>query len=160
MRRDSSPDFVAPLGRETGVPPLEALVAVVDEDVVEGVHRLVEGLIDIPGVGGIDEERAEALAREQHGPEQRVEEHDQLGAEQLEVHQLPAGYRRGEEERHFRRRKGEHPSLGTVTLGQLLSAWTVHDLGHIAQTSRVIAKQYRDAVGPWRAFLPVVDLPG
>lgn len=53
--------------------------------------------------------------------------------------------------------EGEHPSLGTVTLGQLLSAWTVHDLGHIAQTSRVIAKQYRDAVGPWREYLPVLD---
>ena len=53
--------------------------------------------------------------------------------------------------------EGEHPSLGTVTLRQLLSAWTVHDLGHIAQTSRVIAKQYRDAVGPWRQYLPVLD---
>ena len=53
--------------------------------------------------------------------------------------------------------EGEHPSLGIVTLRELLSAWTVHDLGHIAQTSRVIAKQYRDAVGPWREYLPVLD---
>lgn len=53
--------------------------------------------------------------------------------------------------------EGEHPVFGRVTLGQLLSAWTVHDLGHIAQTARVLAKQYRDAVGPWRAFLPVLD---
>ncbi|HEU4886179.1 MAG TPA: DinB family protein [Longimicrobium sp.] len=53
--------------------------------------------------------------------------------------------------------QGEHPSLGTVTLRQLLSAWTVHDLGHIAQTTRVMAKQYRDAVGPWREYLPVLD---
>jgi len=53
--------------------------------------------------------------------------------------------------------EGEHPELGTVTLRQLLSAWVVHDLGHIAQIARVMAKQYRDAVGPWRAYLPVLD---
>jgi hypothetical protein len=53
--------------------------------------------------------------------------------------------------------KGEHPGLGTVTLRQLLSTWVVHDLGHIAQIARVMAKQYRDAVGPWRAYLPVLD---
>lgn len=49
-----------------------------------------------------------------------------------------------------------HPSLGTVTLSQLLAAWVVHDLGHIAQISRVMAKQYRDEVGPWVPFLPVL----
>jgi hypothetical protein len=53
--------------------------------------------------------------------------------------------------------EGQHPSLGPVTLRQLLSAWVVHDLGHLAQTSRVMAKQYRDAVGPWREYLPVLD---
>jgi hypothetical protein len=53
--------------------------------------------------------------------------------------------------------KGEHPVLGSVSLRQLLATWVVHDLGHLAQTSRVIAKQYRDAAGPWRAFLPVLD---
>jgi hypothetical protein len=52
---------------------------------------------------------------------------------------------------------GEHPSLGTVTLGNLLATWVAHDLGHIAQTARVMAKQYGDAVGPWRAYLPVMD---
>jgi len=51
---------------------------------------------------------------------------------------------------------GEHPSLGRVTLGQLLAAWVVHDLGHLAQVARVMAKQYRDAVGPWVPFLPVL----
>lgn len=54
---------------------------------------------------------------------------------------------------------GEHPELGTVTLEQLLATWVAHDLGHIAQTSRVLAKQYREAVGPWRAYLPVLDRP-
>lgn len=53
--------------------------------------------------------------------------------------------------------QGEHPALGTVTLRQLLSTWVAHDLGHIAQTARVLAKQYRDEVGPWRAYLPVLD---
>jgi hypothetical protein len=51
---------------------------------------------------------------------------------------------------------GEHPSLGRVTLRQLLAAWVVHDLGHVAQTARVMAKQYRDEVGPWVPYLPVL----
>ena len=53
-------------------------------------------------------------------------------------------------------RTGEHPELGTVTLGQLLACWTVHDLGHIHQISRVMAKQYADEVGPWTAYLGVL----
>ena len=51
---------------------------------------------------------------------------------------------------------GEHPEFGTVTLSQLLSTWTTHDLSHIAQITRVMAKQYREAVGPWIAYLPVL----
>jgi hypothetical protein len=51
----------------------------------------------------------------------------------------------------------EHPRFGTVTLRQMLAAWVAHDLAHLAQVSRVMAKQYRDEVGPWRAFLPVLD---
>ena len=53
--------------------------------------------------------------------------------------------------------EGEHPAFGPVTLRQLLATWVAHDLGHIAQIARVMAKQYRDAVGPWRAYLPVLD---
>jgi len=53
--------------------------------------------------------------------------------------------------------EGEHPELGPVTLGQLLATWVAHDLGHIAQTARVMAKQYRDAIGPWRAYLSIMD---
>jgi DinB superfamily len=49
-----------------------------------------------------------------------------------------------------------HPSLGSVTLRQLLAAWVAHDLGHLAQVARVMAKQYREAVGPWLPFLPVL----
>ncbi len=51
---------------------------------------------------------------------------------------------------------GIHPRLGLVTLRQLLAAWVVHDLGHLAQVARVMAKQYRGEVGPWVPFLPVL----
>lgn len=51
---------------------------------------------------------------------------------------------------------GEHPEFGTVTLAQLLATWVTHDLGHIAQIARVMAKQYKEAVGPWEAYLPVL----
>lgn len=53
--------------------------------------------------------------------------------------------------------QGEHPDFGPVSLRQLLATWVVHDLGHVAQSARVMAKQYREAIGPWRAYLPVVD---
>jgi hypothetical protein len=52
--------------------------------------------------------------------------------------------------------EGMHPALGAVTLKQLLGTWVAHDLGHILQVSRVMAKQYRDAIGPWRAYLSVM----
>jgi hypothetical protein len=52
--------------------------------------------------------------------------------------------------------EGEHPEFGAVTLRQLLATWVVHDLGHLAQIARVMAKQYGDAVGPWRAYLPIL----
>ncbi len=52
--------------------------------------------------------------------------------------------------------EGEHPEFGAVTLRQLLATWVAHDLGHVAQTARVMAKQYRDAVGPWREYLPLI----
>lgn len=52
--------------------------------------------------------------------------------------------------------RATHPSLGSVTLRQLLATWVAHDLGHIAQVVRVMAKQYRDQVGPWLQYLPVL----
>lgn len=51
---------------------------------------------------------------------------------------------------------GIHPGFGPVSLSQLFSAWTVHDLGHIHQISRVMAKQYTEAVGPWTQYLGVL----
>ncbi|MDQ6831370.1 MAG: DinB family protein [Gemmatimonadota bacterium] len=53
--------------------------------------------------------------------------------------------------------EGEHPKFGPVTLRQLLATWVAHDLGHVEQIARIMAKQYREAVGPWRAYLTVLD---
>ena len=57
-------------------------------------------------------------------------------------------------------RRGTHPALGPVTLGQLLATWAVHDLTHLHQLSRVMAHQYREAVGPWSAYLGVLRCTG
>lgn len=53
-------------------------------------------------------------------------------------------------------RQGRHPALGVVTLAQLLSTWAVHDLTHLHQISRVLARQYDAAVGPWNIYLGVL----
>lgn len=52
--------------------------------------------------------------------------------------------------------RGRHPELGAVTAGELLSTWAVHDLGHLRQIARVLAKVHADAVGPWRAYLSIL----
>jgi hypothetical protein len=57
-------------------------------------------------------------------------------------------------------RRGRHPALGVVTLSELLATWVVHDLTHLHQLSRVMAHQYRDAVGPWSAYLGVLQCAG
>jgi hypothetical protein len=53
-------------------------------------------------------------------------------------------------------RTGRHPDFGEVALGQLLAAWVVHDLDHVAQIARTMAKVYTDAVGPWAAYLSIL----
>lgn len=53
-------------------------------------------------------------------------------------------------------RRGRHPEFGPVTLGQHLATWVAHDLGHLGQIARVMARRYTAAVGPWRAYLPVL----
>ena len=55
---------------------------------------------------------------------------------------------------------GRHPTLGVVTLSQLLATWATHDLTHLHQISRVLAYQYRDAVGPWSGYLGVLQCTG
>jgi len=52
--------------------------------------------------------------------------------------------------------RGTHPELGSVTLRELLATWAVHDLSHIAQATRVMCKQYSEAVGPWKQYLPIL----
>lgn len=50
-----------------------------------------------------------------------------------------------------------HPAFGAVTMDQLLATWVAHDLNHLGQIAKTMAKQYRDAVGPWRSLLPILD---
>ncbi|HEY3743287.1 MAG TPA: DinB family protein [Bryobacteraceae bacterium] len=57
-------------------------------------------------------------------------------------------------------RRGMHPKLGSVTLSQLLATWAAHDLTHLHQISRIMAHQYRDAAGPWSAYLGVMQCAG
>jgi len=57
-------------------------------------------------------------------------------------------------------RRGRHPALGTVTLSELLATWAMHDLTHLHQISRIMAYQYREAVGPWARFLGVMQCAG
>jgi hypothetical protein len=57
-------------------------------------------------------------------------------------------------------RLGRHPGLGVVTLSQLLATWAAHDLTHLHQISRIMAHQYREAVGPWTAYLGVMQCAG
>ena len=54
-------------------------------------------------------------------------------------------------------RKGMHQILGEVTLGNLLATWVVHDLTHIAQITRVMAKQYKEEIGPWTEFFRIIN---
>jgi uncharacterized damage-inducible protein DinB len=56
-------------------------------------------------------------------------------------------------------RRGVHPSFGEVTISQLLASWVVHDLNHVGQIVKTLAKQYTQAVGPWRELLPIIDAP-
>jgi len=57
-------------------------------------------------------------------------------------------------------RRGLHPKLGVVTLSQLLATWTTHDLTHLHQISRIMAHQYREAVGPWKIYIGVLQCAG
>ncbi len=53
-------------------------------------------------------------------------------------------------------RRGRHPEFGPVTMGQHLATWVAHDLGHVGQVVRVMARQYTEAVGPWRKYLSLI----
>jgi DinB superfamily len=98
-------------------------------------------------LGQVRESRGKSL-------DQLLDEFARLRAENLE--QLRGLNLRRED---FERR-GRHPALGVVSLSQLLATWTIHDLTHLHQISRVMAHQYRDAVGPWSAYLGVLQCAG
>ncbi|TAN21048.1 MAG: DinB family protein [Acidobacteria bacterium] len=83
-----------------------------------------------------------------------LDEFARLRAQNLE--QL-RGLRLGDREMKLR---GRHPALGTITLTELLAAWAVHDLTHLHQISRILAHQYREAVGPWAQYLGVLRCDG
>lgn len=80
-----------------------------------------------------------------------LEEFAKLRQQSLET---LAAFRLSPEDLH---RCGRHPKFGAVTLEQLLATWVVHDLEHIAQIARVMGKQYREAVGPWVEYLPMIQ---
>jgi hypothetical protein len=94
-----------------------------------------------------------AQQRESEGKslDQLLDEFAQLRAENLNTLR---GWQLDDEHLEL---EGEHPELGAVTLRQLLATWVAHDLGHVAQIARVMAKRYKQDVGPWRAYLPVLD---
>lgn len=83
--------------------------------------------------------------------EEELDEFARLRAESLAT---LAGWRLADEQLAL---TGEHPEFGAVTLRQLLATWVAHDLSHVAQVARVMAKQYRGAVGPWSAYLSVMN---
>jgi len=97
--------------------------------------------------GHVDESRGKSLA-------QLLDEFARLRAKNLA--ELRACNLRPEDlERH-----GRHPALGVVTLSELLATWAAHDLTHLHQVSRIMAHQYREAVGPWRSYLGVLQCTG
>jgi len=83
-----------------------------------------------------------------------------LGGLLAEFAELRAANVRGLEAFHLTtsdmKREGTHPELGVVTLGQLLATWVAHDLNHLGQIAEVMSRQYRETVGPWRAFLDIL----
>ncbi len=78
---------------------------------------------------------------------------DELAALRTDNLQILRGWRLGPTDLD---RRGMHPELGTVTLGALLGTWVVHDLSHVAQIARGMGGVYRDDVGPWKAYLPML----
>lgn len=105
----------------------------------------------------------------EHGESRPFDPFDRAGHEGIRGEVLAFAAARAESLRALRAlritegmldRAGRHPAFGRVTLRQLLATWVAHDLGHIRQIARVMAKRYRDDVGPWIAYLPVLRESG
>lgn len=82
---------------------------------------------------------------------QLLDEFEALRVQSLETLK---SWKLGEQELRL---EGIHPAFGVVSLRQLLSTWVAHDFGHLAQIARVMAKRYREDVGPWREYLPILN---
>lgn len=107
----------------------------------------------------------------EHGPDQTFEPFDRFA--QYEISKGKTITQLLQEFEHLRKKnletfkslditnnldkKGMHPELGEVSLRNLLSSWVVHDLGHISQITRVMAKQYKDEVGIWSEYLSILN---
>ena len=104
-----------------------------------------------------EDRRFEPFDRFRHLEENRGRTMDELLERFAELRRKNLDELRGMEiDDGMLRLRGTHPALGEVSLEQLLATWVAHDLGHISQIARVMAKQYRDAVGPWEAYLSVL----
>jgi hypothetical protein len=118
------------------------------EDWIPRLHRILSKG-ETRGFDPFDRE-AQFRDRQMRTVDQLLDEFAQLRAENLaELQRLEL------KEADFERR-GKHPAFGVVTLSQLLATWTVHDLTHLHQLSRVLARRYEQAVGPWKAYLGVL----
>ena len=82
---------------------------------------------------------------------------DTFARERAENLRAMRGWKLGPKELAMR---GRHPSFGEVTLAELMATWAAHDLNHLHQIPRVMAHQYREAVGPWREFMGVMKCEG
>jgi hypothetical protein len=83
--------------------------------------------------------------------EERLKEFEELRKKNLQI------LEDADIQSHMLSYTGIHPEFGEINLQQLLAAWVVHDLNHIGQIARVMAKQYKKAIGPWTAYLSIVN---
>ena len=133
------------------------------------VYEVMKHLVKAEGQNWVPRARMILEAGEQRPfpPFVRVEEQPEKKSLEVLLHEFGAARREnldtirglGLTDRDLAKR-GVHPNFGAVTLGQLLSTWAAHDLTHLHQISRVMALQYKEAVGPWAAFLGVMRCNG
>jgi hypothetical protein len=119
-----------------------------------GARRLSGGVLARLVAGG-DTCRGATLGRGRESQGRRLPELlDELARRRAENLATLEGWTLTEKELGL---EGEHSEFGPVTLRQLLATWVAHDLAHPGQISRVMAKQYKEAAGPWRRYLGVME---
>lgn len=133
----------------------DVLVHLIEADRVNWMTRAkrILAFADARPFEPFDRESGEDAIRQKSLPElldafasQRNEKLAELRALNLQPHDLE--------------RRGHHPAFGEVTLSQLLATWAAHDMTHLHQIARIMAGQYREAVGPWKKFLGVLHCEG